>query len=129
MLLNQWFCIMRFLFLLWYCLVKHFNNIIQFLLKISLIYEINLFVISSIFLLMEDVLLKTIVIVVGKLTRSRVLQGGVGWGFVRPQGAGMRQKNFPRHAGWVENGVKQNHMGWGRRPHHSDLPCPIAIPK
>ena len=60
------------------------------MLKISLIYEINLFVISSIFLLMEEVLLKTIVIVVGKLTRSRVLRGGVGWGFARPQGAGMR---------------------------------------
>ena len=29
---------------------------------------------------MEEVLLKTIVIVVGKLTRSRVLRGGVGWG-------------------------------------------------
>ena len=29
---------MRFLFLLWYCLTKHFYNIIQFLLKISLIW-------------------------------------------------------------------------------------------
>ena len=29
---------MRFLFLLWYYLIKHFNNIIQFLLKISLIW-------------------------------------------------------------------------------------------
>ena len=29
---------MSFLFLLWYCLVKNFNNIIQFLLKISLIW-------------------------------------------------------------------------------------------
>ena len=29
---------MRFLFLLWYWLVKNFNNIIQFLLKISLIW-------------------------------------------------------------------------------------------
>ena len=29
---------MRFLFFLGYCLVKHFNNIIQFLLKISLIW-------------------------------------------------------------------------------------------
>ena len=48
---------------------------------------------------MEEVLLKTIVIVVGKLTRSRVLRGGVGRGFARPQGAGMRQENFPRHVG------------------------------
>ena len=29
---------MRYLFLLWYCLVKHFNDSIQFLLKISLIW-------------------------------------------------------------------------------------------
>ena len=54
---------MKFLFLLRYCLVKHYYNIIQF---------------SSIFLLMKQVLLKTIVIVVSKLTRSRVLRGGVG---------------------------------------------------
>ena len=29
---------MRFLFLLWYCIVKHFNNIIQILLNIILIW-------------------------------------------------------------------------------------------
>ena len=34
--------------------------------------------ISSIFLLTKQILLKTIVIVMGKLTRSRVLRGGVG---------------------------------------------------
>ena len=49
---------MRFLFLLGYCLVKHFNNIIQFLLKITLLDGINLFVISSIFLLMKHVKFK-----------------------------------------------------------------------
>ena len=32
------FYIMRFLFLLWYCLVKHLDDIIYFLLKISLIW-------------------------------------------------------------------------------------------
>ena len=49
---------MRFLFLLGYRLVKHFNNIIQFLLKITLLDGINLFVISSIFLLMKHVKFK-----------------------------------------------------------------------
>ena len=58
---------------------------------------INLFVISSIFLLMKEVLLKKIVIVVGKLTRSRVLQGETE--IHRPQTAGMGQENFPRYAG------------------------------
>ena len=70
---------MRFLFLLGYCLVKYFNNIIQF---------------SSIFLLTKQVLLKTIVIVVSKLTRSRVLRGGVGLRGALRGGDGVR-KFFP----------------------------------
>ena len=39
---------------------------------------INLFIISSIFLLTKQVLLKKIVIIVGKLTRNRVLQDETG---------------------------------------------------
>ena len=38
---------------------------------------------------MKQVLLKKIVIVVGKLTRSRVLWDRVGWGFAGLQGAGI----------------------------------------
>ena len=72
---------------------------------------------SSIFLLMKQVLLKTIVIVVGKLIRSRVLWGGVGlrraprvedgarkilpscgagrgWGKTKLCGAGMKAPSF-----------------------------------
>ena len=90
---------MRFLFLLGYCLVKYFNNIIQF---------------SSIFLLTKQVLLKTIVIVAGKLTRSRVLRGGPG--FRVAQGAGMGQENFPHHARRVRDGVRQNHADGGEDP-------------
>ena len=55
---------------------------------------------------MKQVLLKTIVIVVGKLTRSRILWGGVGRVFARPQKAGMRQENFPRHVERCGDGVK-----------------------
>ena len=49
---------------------------------------VNLFLISSIFLLMKHVLLKTIEIVVSKLIRSRVLQvGGVSRGSKEQDGA------------------------------------------
>ena len=117
---------MRFLFLLWYCLVNHFNNNIQFLLKLVWFDGINLFVISSIFLLMKQVLLKTIVIVVSKLTRSSILQGGAG--LCRAQGAGMGQENFSCHAEQGRDRVRQNHVGQGKRPHLSDSLCPITIP-
>ena len=51
----------------------------------------------SIFLLTKQVLLKTIVIVVGKLIRNRVLWGGGGGNFVGPQGAGMGvRQNYAR---------------------------------
>ena len=74
---------MRFLFLLGYCLVKLFNNIIQF---------------SSIFLLTKQVLLKTIVIVMGKLTKSRVLRGEAGLrGALR--GGDEARKFFPSCGG------------------------------
>ena len=73
---------------------------------------------------MKDVLLKTIVIVVGKLTRPRVLQGGAG-----PQGVRMGQENFSRHVRRDGYRVRQNHVGHGRRPHPSDPPHPIAIPR
>ena len=50
----------------------------------------------SIFLLTKQVLLKTIVIVVGKLIRNRVLRGG-GGDFVGPQRAGMGvRQNYAR---------------------------------
>ena len=80
---------MRFLFLLGYCLVKYFNNIIQF---------------SSIFLLTKQVLLKTIVIVAGKLTRSRVLQGGPGLRVALGGGDGARKFSPSCEAG----------QGWGK---------------
>ena len=61
---------------------------------------------------MKQVLLKTIVIVVGKLTRSRVLRCGAGL-CGAPRG---RDK------------VRQNHTGWGRRPHPLDPPYPTSLP-
>ena len=32
------------------------------------------------------------------------------------QGTGMGQENFLHHVGKGGDGVKQNHVGWGRRP-------------
>ena len=102
---------MRFLFLLGYCLVKHFNNIIQF---------------SSIFLLTKQVLLKTIVIVAGKLTRSRVLRGGLGLHVALRGGDGARKLSLSCEAG--RGWGKTKPCERGRRPHPSDSPRPIAIP-
>ena len=56
------------------------------------------------FLLMKHVLLKIIVIVMGKLTRSRVLRGGRG--FVGPQETGMGQENFLYHIWQDEDRVR-----------------------
>ena len=48
----------------------------------------------------------------GKLTRSRVLQDGVGL------------RGAPKGG----DGVKQNHAEQGQKPHPSNPPRPIAIP-
>ena len=44
----------------------------------------------------------------------------MGRGFTGPQGVGMGQENFSRHAGWGGNGARQNLAGQGRKPHPSD---------
>ena len=68
---------MKFL-LFRYCLIKHLDNIIQFLLKISLIWWDKFIYNFKYIFTNKKVLIKKIVIVVSKLTRSRVLRGGVG---------------------------------------------------
>ena len=71
---------------------------------------------------------KKIVIVVGKLTRSRVLLGGMGL-HGGPRGEDWAGKFFPScGAGRGRDGLRQNHVGWGRKPHPSDPSRPIAIP-
>ena len=59
---------------------------------------------------MKQVLLKTIVIVVGKLTRSKVLRGGAGLHGASRSGDGTR--NFLRHAGRGrgEDPILQTHL-------------------
>ena len=104
---------MRFLFLLWYCFVKHFNNIIQFLLKISLIWWDKFICNFKLFLLTKQVLLKTIVVIVDKLTKSKVLRDGAGGGGALrgPKGWGWGKKIFL--VMWVgQEWVRQNHAGW-----------------
>ena len=59
---------------------------------------------------MKQVLLKTIIIVVSKLTRSRVLQG--------------RVSQDPKGQGWS----KKKLCGARQRPHPLDPSCPIVIP-
>ena len=52
----------------------------------------------------------------------------MGQGFAVPQGARMGQENFLCHAGQSVNRARQNLAGWGRKPHPSNPPYPIAIP-
>ena len=42
---------------------------------------------------------------------------------------GMEWESFSRHAGWDEDGARQNQAGWGWRPPTSAPARPIAIPK
>ena len=58
----------------------------------------------------------------GKLTKSRVLWGGVGL-CGAPRGEDGVE-NFHRHVGPSEDGVRQNHAGWARGPHPSDPSSP-----
>ena len=82
---------------------------------------------------MKLVLLKTTVIVVDKLTRSRVLQGEVRWGGALwgPKGRGWGKKIFPIM--WGGTGMGEDKTMWGRsedpifRPRLAP-PRPIAIP-
>ena len=60
--------------------------------------------ISSIFLLTKQVLLKIIAIVMGKLTRSRVLWGGAGLCRVPRGGDGAGK--FSPYVGWGKDGVR-----------------------
>ena len=64
----------------------------------------------------------------GKLTKSRVLQDGAE--LYRASRSGDRVRNiFFCHAGRDEDGVKQNHVRWGRKPHPSNSPRSMAILK
>ena len=62
---------------------------------------------------MKQVLLKTIVIIVGKLTRNRVLRCETGF----------------REALKGGDGVRQYHVGQGGKPHPLGPPRPIVILK
>ena len=115
------------MFLLWYCLVKHFHNIIQFLLKISFIWWDKFICNFKYIFINEQVFfLKNNCNSYGKLTKSRVLRGGVG--ALRGLRGGDDTINFSHHARRDGDRVRQNHEGRERRPHPSDLPRPIAIP-
>ena len=77
---------------------------------------------------MKQGLLKKIVIVVGKLIRSRVLRGGA-----RLRGAlrgedGARKFSTSCKAGRGEDGVRQNLAGRGRKPPPLAPRHPITIP-
>ena len=44
----------------------------------------------------------------------------MGRGFTGPQGVGMGQENFPRHAGRDKDGARQNLVEREQKPHLSD---------
>ena len=103
---------MRYLFLLWYCLVKYFNIIIQFLLKISLIWWDKFICNNCNIFINESCFIKTIVIIVGKLTKNRVLWGGAVV-CEAPRSRDRARKFSPScGAGW----------GWGKTK-----PCEVRV--
>ena len=67
-------------------------------------------------------------IVVGKLTRSRVFKGGTGLRKTPRSRDEVRKFSQSCGMGRRGDGVRQNHAGWRRRPYPSDPPRPIAIP-
>ena len=121
---------MRFLFLLWYCLVKHLDNIIQFLQKISFIWW-DKFICNSKYIFINETgfIKEKIVIVVGKSTRSIVLQSGARLCRAPRGGDGVGKFSPSCGAGRGGDGTRQYHTGRGRRPHPSAPPRPLAIPK
>ena len=76
---------------------------------------INLFVISSIFLLTKQVLLKKNVIVVGKLIRSRVLRSGSEICEAPRGGDGARKFFQSCGMGRAGDGVRQKPYGVGAK--------------
>ena len=87
--------------------------IFSFLLNINLIWW-DKFICNFKYIFINETsfIKKKIVIVAGKLTRSRVL-----WSGAEFRGA-LRGKDWAR----------QNHVGWRKRPHPLTLPSPIVIP-
>ena len=102
---------MRFIFC--DCLVKHLNNIIQFLLKINLIWW-DKFSCNFRYIFIDEIgfIKKKKVLVVGQINKKIELYG-MGRGFAGPQGAGMRQESlFPVMQG--ETKMKQDKIMRGK---------------
>ena len=124
-LLNHWFYIMRFLFLLWYYLVKHFDNIIQFLLKTSLIWWDKFIYNFKYIFINKTGFIKKNCNNCGQINKKWSFTG---WGETSqgPKGWERGKKKFP--VMWDGNGARQNQARRERRPHHSDPPRHIVIP-
>ena len=69
--------------------------------------------------------IKKIVLVVGKLTKSRVLRGEMGFCGTPRGGDGVRK--FSPSCKVAGDGTRQNYARRGRRPNPSALPRPIAV--
>ena len=115
--------------LLWYCLVKHLDNIIQFLQKISFIWW-DKFICNSKYIFINETgfIKEKIVIVVGKSTRSIVLQSGARLCRAPRGGDGVKTISLSCGAGQGGNVARQNHAKLGWRPHPLASLFPIAIP-
>ena len=96
---------------MWYCLVKYYNNIIQFLLKISLIWwDIFSYNFKYIYI-NKTCFIKKIIIAVEQInTRYNFMSG-------TPRGKDGARKFFPSYG-----------AGRGWRFHPSIMPLPIVIP-
>ena len=96
------------------CLVKHLDILFNFFLKIDLIWW-DIFSCNFKYIFIDEIgFIKKIVLVIGQINK----RGGVGMGW----------ESFPHHAGRGGDEARQNHAGWGRRPHPLALPCPAPLP-
>ena len=110
-LFNNYFVLWDFCFCFDIILLKILIILFNFCSKFVWSDGINLFVISNTFLLMNQILLKIIVIVINKLTKSRVLRYRIG---IRdaPRGENGVGKFFPLYrVGWGWNKTKLCEVG------------------
>ena len=139
---------MRFLFLLWYCLVKHFNNIIQFLLKISLIWWDKVICNFKYIFINETSFIKNNCNSYGQMSKSftgwgktsqspkgrewgkkifLIMRGKAGWDKTKPCRAGVKTPSFgPAPPIAIPSGDVVNGGGKMVGPHFHHSTCYMA---
>ena len=119
-------CVILWVFFFFYMIVL-LNTWIYYSIfsKIDLIWWDNFSYNFKYIFINEIGFIKKIVLVVGKLTKSRVLRGEMGFRGTPRGRDGVRK--FSPSCKVVEDGTRQNYAWQERRPNPSALPRPIAI--